>query len=147
MDARTDIYSLGATLFSLVTGQPPYQGTTAQKLLQHQMKKPRRCRSSGATRAAEAQRGGGEDDGEEGRPTATRRLRGDRRAPRPWLPAALPLPNTVAGNPLSASDHITAGETVRDTKVRSKKKTQKKLEAEAGGRGRRSPSSRGPPWD
>jgi hypothetical protein len=50
---------------------------------------------------------------------------------RPWLPAAVPVPNTVAGNPLSASDQITAAETVRDTKVRSKKKARKKLEEEA----------------
>jgi hypothetical protein len=50
---------------------------------------------------------------------------------RPWLPAAVPVPNTVAGNPLSASDQITAAETVRDTRVRSKKKTRKRLEEEA----------------
>jgi hypothetical protein len=41
------------------------------------------------------------------------------------------VPNTVAGNPLSSSDAITAAETVRDTKVRVKKKSQKKAEAEA----------------
>ncbi len=38
IDVRADIYSLGATFFALITGTPPFQGTTAQKLLQHQIK-------------------------------------------------------------------------------------------------------------
>jgi len=38
IDIRTDIYSLGATFFALVTGKPPFQGNTTQKLTQHQMK-------------------------------------------------------------------------------------------------------------
>ena len=38
VDIRADIYSLGATFFALVTGQPPFRGTTSQKLAQHQMK-------------------------------------------------------------------------------------------------------------
>ncbi len=40
VDIRADIYSLGATFFALVTGQPPFRGTTSQKLAQHQMKPP-----------------------------------------------------------------------------------------------------------
>ena len=36
VDIRSDIYSLGATFFMLCTGRPPFQGTTAQKLAQHQ---------------------------------------------------------------------------------------------------------------
>lgn len=38
VDIRSDIYSLGATFFALVTGAPPFQGNTTQKLIQHQMK-------------------------------------------------------------------------------------------------------------
>ncbi len=40
IDVRADIYSLGATFYALVTGRPPFTGTTSQKLAQHQMKPP-----------------------------------------------------------------------------------------------------------
>ena len=43
-DARTDIYSLGATLFALISGHPPFAGTTTQKLAQHQSKDPAELR-------------------------------------------------------------------------------------------------------
>ena len=40
LDARSDLYSLGATFFTLITGRPPYNGSTAQKLAQHQIAPP-----------------------------------------------------------------------------------------------------------
>src|SRR5262245_141644 len=40
-DARSDIYSLGCTLFHMLTGRPPYpEGTLLQKLLKHQEESP-----------------------------------------------------------------------------------------------------------
>ena len=42
VDERADLYSLGATLFYLIAGHPPYKGSRTQILLQHQMANPPR---------------------------------------------------------------------------------------------------------
>jgi serine/threonine protein kinase len=45
VDGRADIYSLGATFFFLLTGNPPFaEGTVAQKLLWHQTRNPKPIR-------------------------------------------------------------------------------------------------------
>src|SRR6185312_709001 len=41
VDVRSDLYSLGCTLFHMLSGRPPFpEGTVLQKLLQHQEEPP-----------------------------------------------------------------------------------------------------------
>jgi serine/threonine protein kinase len=40
VDSRADIYSLGATLYTLITSSTPFPGSTTQKLVAHQLRNP-----------------------------------------------------------------------------------------------------------
>jgi eukaryotic-like serine/threonine-protein kinase len=54
VDARSDLYSLGCTIFQMLTGRPPFpDGTFLQKLLQHQEEPAPDVRSSNAEVPAE----------------------------------------------------------------------------------------------
>jgi serine/threonine protein kinase len=118
VDERSDIYSLGATMFALITGHPPFKGTTAQILMQHQMAEvPRLSKKLKVAVPAAlydvlaqmmAKKKG------ERYPSASDVID----ALSPWLPAT-PSGNVVQ-DPLSTQDLRSAGVTKKTTNVRGR---------------------------
>jgi serine/threonine protein kinase len=98
-DARADVYSLGVTLFTLVTGKAPFEGTTAQKLLQHQFRQPpemTKLRATVPPALSEVVAGMMAKQPEERYQSAEEVID----ALRPWLPAPA-APTSVAGTRLA----------------------------------------------
>jgi tRNA A-37 threonylcarbamoyl transferase component Bud32 len=129
-DARTDVYSLGVTLFTLLVGRTPFEGTTAQKLLQHQMKEPPRLsklRTAVPAALSDVVARMVAKQPEDRYQSAEEVID----ALRPWLPAEGP-PQTVAGSPLTPGD-MGAGQTIAGGKTVTRRtgKTRRRIAAEA----------------
>jgi serine/threonine protein kinase len=123
-DHRADVYSLGVTLFTLITGKAPFEGTTAQKLLQHQFREPpelRKLRATAPPALGEVVAGMMAKRPEDRYQSAEEVID----ALGPWLPAAAPT-TSVAGSRLSDGEiALTPGAASKARKKRQQRARQR----------------------